>query len=217
MKTTTKAVSYKQYVKVLPATACKHIAKVLQSDEIGVYFTQPVPVKDDSDKYICEIFGVTWEDVAAECAKLDFKNTLDPESWYSIEADFERWQNMSCTPTLKKLPEGHVFDEDKSVRWNREEVVKHNQAVDNEVANLNKRKNELRQFFYSKVATRIQCYSHGRIPKKKAMAIAEHTYNRCECYFSNYMKELNNLMGLLGYLYDREDNWNNENVLDYWD
>ena len=33
-------------------------------------------------------------------------------------------------PTLKKLPAGAVLDENKSVKWNREEVAKHNEEVD---------------------------------------------------------------------------------------
>lgn len=33
---------------------------------------------------------------------------------------------------MKKYPEGHVFDADKSVNWNKEEVIRINKAVDRE-------------------------------------------------------------------------------------
>ena len=37
-------------------------------------------------------------------------------------------------PDKKKFPENHVFDEEKSVRWNREEVVRRNSEIENRIA-----------------------------------------------------------------------------------
>lgn len=38
------------------------------------------------------------------------------------------------TPDRRKYPEHHVFDADKSVRWNREEVARINAETDNRIA-----------------------------------------------------------------------------------
>lgn len=37
-----------------------------------------------------------------------------------------RYADFHCKPNCKKYKEGTIFDEDKSLKWNREEVVKKN-------------------------------------------------------------------------------------------
>lgn len=61
-----------------------------------------------------------------------------------VEA-YEAACNMSCLPDPYKFPkykEGDVIDENKSVKWNREEVAKRIQARNDEVARLNTVKNK---------------------------------------------------------------------------
>ena len=56
----------------------------------------------------------------------------------------------SCQPDANKFPKyktGDVIDEDKSVRWNREEVEKRKQAREEEVRRLNKEKTELYKLY----------------------------------------------------------------------
>lgn len=36
-------------------------------------------------------------------------------------------------PTLRKYEPGHVFDEDKSVKWNREKLVEYNEGVNRQM------------------------------------------------------------------------------------
>jgi len=58
---------------------------------------------------------------------------------------YEAACNMSCLPDPYKFPkykEGDVIDENKSVKWNREEVAKCIQARNDEVARLNTVKNK---------------------------------------------------------------------------
>ena len=58
---------------------------------------------------------------------------------------YEAACNISCLPDPYKFPkykEGDVIDENKSVKWNREEVAKRIQARNDEVARLNTVKNK---------------------------------------------------------------------------
>lgn len=57
-----------------------------------------------------------------------------------IQKEFKAAFKMSLTPDEnkfgKRLPTGYVIDEEKSVRWNREEVERHNEAITNEKERL---------------------------------------------------------------------------------
>lgn len=49
------------------------------------------------------------------------KSNRYPKSWYDIQADFEEMQKMSCVPqNIRKVPNNFIFDEDQSVKWNKE-------------------------------------------------------------------------------------------------
>lgn len=63
----------------------------------------------------------------------------------SIEECYEalyKAYDISCKPTMEKVRKGDIIDEDKSVKWNREEVERRIKARDDEVKRLNKEKNE---------------------------------------------------------------------------
>ena len=62
------------------------------------------------------------------------------KSWNEIQEDFDRMQRMNCVPVdIKKVPENYVFDEDQSVKWNKEQVKINNQKYKEEVARLKTR------------------------------------------------------------------------------
>ena len=58
---------------------------------------------------------------------------------------YETASNISCRPDPNKFPRyrdnNAVIDEDKSVKWNREEVERRNKAYGDEVARLNRIRN----------------------------------------------------------------------------
>ena len=48
-------------------------------------------------------------------------------SWEDIQNEFDIMNRMSCRPVgLQKVPGNHIFDEDQSVKWNREQVELNN-------------------------------------------------------------------------------------------
>lgn len=75
--------------------------------------------------------------------------------WYDIMIEFKEMNSMSCRPSKKKLKEGTVIDMDKSVRWNIEEVDRHNEEVDLEVKTLNTKKNKWRDSLIQEVLEKI--------------------------------------------------------------
>jgi hypothetical protein len=47
-----------------------------------------------------------------------------------LKEDFLLAMNMSSAPDFCKVKPDHIFDEDKSVRWNREEAIRVNNEYD---------------------------------------------------------------------------------------
>lgn len=51
-------------------------------------------------------------------------------SWEDIQNEFDIMNRMSCRPVgLQKVPGNHIFDEDQSVKWNREQVELNNNLI----------------------------------------------------------------------------------------
>lgn len=67
------------------------------------------------------------------------------KDWQTLRAEFEAMEQMSCVPAgIKKVRADHIFDDEKSVRWNREMVEKNNADYQAEVTRLNTVKNKRR-------------------------------------------------------------------------
>lgn len=77
------------------------------------------------------------------CTKEIINSMPKTESWDTLHAEYEAACMMSCKPdeTFKKVKTGTVLDEEKSVRWNREEVERLQRAYLEEVKRLNRQKN----------------------------------------------------------------------------
>lgn len=59
-------------------------------------------------------------------------------TWSDIVSDWEVMEKMSCKPKgMRRYRVDEVIDEEKSVRWNREEVERRNEAYAAEVKALN--------------------------------------------------------------------------------
>lgn len=90
-------------------------------------------------------------------------------------------RNMSCKPVgMSLVKEGYVFDEDKSVKWNREQVYKNNQKYQDEVKRLNQAKIKAREetyaAFYKDIADALNRAIGGKekVTTEQAKAVWEY-------------------------------------------
>lgn len=98
--------------------------------------------------------------------------------WKTIQDEFETMRRMSCVPkNIRHLPTGYIFDEDQSVKWNREQLERNNAEYLKEVARLNTLRNKERDRIQEEIyATICREVGHG-LSLKKAMIIWNLAYN----------------------------------------
>ena len=84
------------------------------------------------------------------------KNPTRP--WEDIILDLQGMSVMSCKPTFSKPHLGDIIDEDKSIRWNREQIAKKIMDYEKEVKDLNTKKNELRDKLHKEAIDKIAYY-----------------------------------------------------------
>lgn len=99
--------------------------------------------------------------------------------WADIWQKYESMENMGRKPYgFKRVPSNFVFDEDKSVKWNKEQAKKNNDDYDNEVKRLNQEKMKRRDEIYAEIYKAIQEEVGFGISEKKAAKIWECAYDR---------------------------------------
>lgn len=114
-----------------------------------------------------------------------------------IIKDMDKMANMRCKPEFSKVKENHIFDEDKSVRWNREQVVINNKLYDDEVKRLNTEKNKVRDKLTNEIYDAIVEYvGKKHINREKATKIWGYAYDKGHSYGYNEV---------LTYLYEIAD------------
>jgi len=90
------------------------------------------------------------------------------KSWENIQLDFELMQKMPTKPSFRKLPKDYITDEDRSVKWNREQVEINHQKYQEEVARLNREKNKVRDTINKDIYKKIQEMVGYEISEKAA-------------------------------------------------
>lgn len=119
------------------------------------------------------------------------------KNWQELISDMQRVDTMSCKPTFARFPNNFITDENKSVKWNREQVVKNHNTYDKEVARLNTEKNKERDKVMQDVYLKMQQELPG-LTLKKAKVLFEKvqrvTKNHCpnDTSFENVISELEN-------------------------
>lgn len=119
-------------------------------------------------------------------------------SWEEIQNEFDSMNRMSCRPAgLSKVPGNHIFDEDRSVKWNREQVERNNRQYHDEVARLNTEKNKARDNVLELIYDKIQYEVGHRIYRKKAKAIWSYAYEKGHAFgFTSIQSELLDIIDL---------------------
>ena len=92
----------------------------------------------------------------------------------------EKYVNFSCKPKSCKYKIGTVFDEDKSVKWNKEEVERLNKVYEAEVKKLNTQKNELMINLVHSIKTYI--IQETNVKKEQADKIYDYLYSEYHSY-----------------------------------
>lgn len=74
------------------------------------------------------------------------------KSWEELQKEYEAMQGVSCVPSnIFKVKPDYIFDENKSVKWNKAQVESNNEQYLKEVARLNTEKNKFRDSIYEDV------------------------------------------------------------------
>lgn len=105
----------------------------------------------------------------------------------------KEYENFSCKPKSCKYKAGTVFDEDKSVKWNKEEIDRLNKLHDNEVKELNTEKNLL----YTNLVKEIKSYivQETHVSWERAGKIYNYLCDKYHSY--GFIEVLNHLDDLL--------------------
>lgn len=91
----------------------------------------------------------------------------------------------SCSGSIpKKLPESHVFDEELSVKRNRELVVEHNNNVDQMWRDRNKKQAELYNQLTDDIVEYIMAYYD--LIEKQARTVANFVYQEHHAFMHDY-------------------------------
>ena len=108
------------------------------------------------------------------------KNKL--KTWEEAWADLDAAYKMSCRSTRKKFPKGYVFDEDKSVRWNAEEVEQNNKASQEETSELQRNRSVAINSATSEIVKLIVHEFDDKINEKQAYIIWNLAYEKGHAY-----------------------------------
>ena len=120
------------------------------------------------------------------------------KDWDEIQNDFEVMQSMSCVPTFKRVPANFIFDENKSVKWNKDMVAESNANHQAEVARLNTAKNKARDEIYEDIYYAIQCEIGNGLTREGAMAVWGYAYELGHAYgIHDIMSNLYDILELI--------------------
>lgn len=104
------------------------------------------------------------------------------KTWEEAWADLDAAYNMSLRATRKLLLKGHTFDENKSVKWNSEEVTKNNEVVKKEAAERVRERNAAINSATSEIVKLIVREFDYKINEKQAYIIWNLAYEKGHSY-----------------------------------
>lgn len=109
---------------------------------------------------------------------LNTEYSIQVDTWYDLRKAYEKACGMSCRPdeSFRKVREGDVIDEEKSVRWNREEVQRLKAEYEAEVKRLNTAKNEAVNDVFARAVKLIA--SDMEVSEEKARILWSFLYDK---------------------------------------
>ena len=105
------------------------------------------------------------------------KNSNPFTYFFDLIPEYEKLGRMSCKPNWDKPREGMIFDEDKSVRWNKEECARLRAKYEEEVKELNTKKNARREELKAYALDLIVKETNCNISNDDARAIWDFCYD----------------------------------------
>lgn len=95
-----------------------------------------------------------------------------------LRIEYQKACEMSCVPAnIKKVPLGHIFDEDKSVKWNIEQVEINNRNYYLEVMKLKSKRSDCLNAVLEDIYTAIQEDMSCEISREQAEIIWCYAYD----------------------------------------
>lgn len=116
------------------------------------------------------------------------------KDWEDLREDYAKVLNMPNLPPVRKLPDNYIFDENESVKWNRDRVINFNKSYDEEVKRLRDRKFEARKSVVGLIADKIS--SELKISTSKAEKVWDFVSSDTDDLFALFynLEELIELM-----------------------
>lgn len=102
------------------------------------------------------------------------KNEL--KSWEEVWADLDAAYSLPMFPDCKNLKYGYVFDEEKSVKWNAEQVEKYNSARNKEAFELQQSRNIAINEAVDEICKLIVIEFYNKINVEQARVIYDMAY-----------------------------------------
>lgn len=135
----------------------------------------------------------------------EVRNVVKLKEWSEYRRLFERMESMSCRPDDRKYPLDYIFDEEKSVKWNREEANRRNQEREEKVKELQCAKNKARDEVMEDIYFAIQQEVGGRIGRDGAMKIWAYAYEHGHaCGWNDIQCCLNEVVELISGIVNRD-------------
>lgn len=102
--------------------------------------------------------------------------------------------NVEVPAVIRKVAQNHIFDENQSVKWNRDKVAENNAAYQAEVARLNSAKNKARDAIHEDIYRAIQSEVGHGLTRDGARKLWEYAYDKGHAHGSyaiiSYLEDL---------------------------
>ena len=109
-------------------------------------------------------------------------------SIYDFELRFRELDKMRSKPNWEYPKDGTVFDEDKSVKWNREECALKQRLWKEERANLQNQiflvRNKIEKDLIAYISDEVDCTEGAA---KVIWERSDNDLNKCECLMDDYI------------------------------